>query len=138
MKMRALSFLVLVSLLVLACSRNSLPELVITFPQGFTGDVYIELGISDAPPLNRVGNRYIVPIPPDGKLRTSTTLAELRPQFPNNDPDHIWGYESLVQRTGDGIVIGGKIEFFVGTKDQYESQNAKRHKSHIVSGPILG
>jgi hypothetical protein len=138
MKMRALSFLALVLLLVLGCSRSSSPELVINFPPGFTGDVYIELGVSDAPPLNRVGNTYIVSIPPDGKLRTSTSLAELQPQFPNYDPSHIWGYESLVQRTGDGIVIGGKIEFFVGTKDQYESQNARKHKSHIISGPILG
>jgi hypothetical protein len=35
-------------------------------------------------------------------------------------------------RTGDGISIGGKIEFFVGTQKDYDAEQQKKNKSDGV------
>jgi hypothetical protein len=47
----------------------------------------------------------------------------------------VWGYSHSVFNTGDGIPIGGKIEFFVGTKQDYEAEQGKKNHSEGFSPP---
>ena len=112
------------------CSRNKpAPIVVVEVPAGFTGDVLVEMGIKDAPPLQQRGGAYTVVVPRDGKIFTSTLLTQARPTFKNSGEGAVWGYSHSVFTTGDGIPTGGKIEFFVGTRKDYEAEQGKRNHS---------
>jgi hypothetical protein len=122
----------LLAVLTVACTRTSPPdEVVIAVPANFDGQVHIEMGVPGAPSLKREGNHYQIAIPPDGKVVTSTLVAGVTPKFMNVDANRIWGYTPSVSKTGDGLPVGGAIEFFVGTKEQYENAEAKKHKSKL-------
>jgi hypothetical protein len=71
-------------------------------------------------------------VPPDGRISTSTSLSEEKPDFKNVPGDRVWGYTSLILRTGDGIPVGGSIEFFIGTREQYQMEVTRKHKSHVT------
>jgi len=44
----------------------------------------------------------------------------------------MWG-DSQSMSTGDGIRVGGKIEFFVGTRKEFEAEQAsKKHSRGIL------
>jgi hypothetical protein len=118
--------------LLASCERHArADEVLIDLPSGFTGEVRIGMGVRGAPALRLEGRSYIVTLPSDGHFETSTILVDVRPRFRDADSGRIWGYAPAVWKTGDGIPIGGNIEFFVGTRQQYETQEARKHKSQF-------
>jgi|HubBroStandDraft_5_1064220.scaffolds.fasta_scaffold03029_3 hypothetical protein len=118
-------------MLTVACSKRDQVEIVIETPANFSGQVSIQMGIPGTPPLKREGKDYQIAIPPDGKVITSTIIASAKPRFVNLSAGQVWGYTPSSNTTGDGVPVGATIEFFVGTKEQYESAQAKRHKSEL-------
>jgi hypothetical protein len=125
-----------------ACLKHrSQPQVTIQIPAGFNGDFLLEMGVKDAPALVKRGDSYIVTVPMNGKLSTSTLLANPQTVFVNASEGGVWGYSQSVFTTGDGIQVGGKIEFFVGTKQGYEAEeNKKNHSSgfQIPTEPFTG
>lgn len=122
-----------------ACSRKGpAPTVLVEIPSGFTGDVLLEMGVKDAPPLPKDGDKYVLVVPRDGKVVTSTLLTSARPTFRNSGEGAVWGYSHSVFTTGDGIATGGKIEFFVGTRKDYEAeQGRKNHSGGLSTMPDL-
>ncbi|HEX4783374.1 MAG TPA: hypothetical protein VH350_03470 [Candidatus Sulfotelmatobacter sp.] len=117
-----------------ACSKQDLtPKLIVEIPSGFSGDFLLEMGVKDAPPLDKRGEAYVVPVPRNGKVITSTLLTTSQPTFQNSSGGTVWGYAHSVFKTGDGIPVGGKIEFFVGTRKEYEAEQNKKNHSGGVS-----
>ena len=47
----------------------------------------------------------------------------------------VWGYSHSVFTTGDGIPVGGKIEFFVGTRKEYDAEQGKKNHSRDLAVP---
>ena len=120
----------LIFLGVIACSKNGpASKVVVEIPSGYTGDFLLEMGVKDAPPLPKQGDAYVVTVPRSGKLITSTLLTKSRPAFQGSSEGGVWGYSHSVFTTGDGIPTGGKIEFFVGTKNDYEAEQGKKNHS---------
>jgi hypothetical protein len=102
-------------------------------PPGFTGQIEVHFGRDGSPALTREGNTYIVQVPDDGKVSTSTVF--------NSEPHYkisggqVWGYMCSIYKAGDGLVVGGRIQMFIGTKEQYETFEANKRKSHIPMLP---
>jgi hypothetical protein len=118
--------------LTVGCSRSSQDEIVIEVPANFSGQVHVEMGVPGAPALKQDGARYVIEIPPDGKVVTSTLITAAKPTFGNVDASRVWGYTPSISQTGDGVSVGASIEFFIGTKEQYESAEAKKkNKSQL-------
>ena len=117
-----------------ACSKqHDTPELIVEIPAGFSGNFVLEMGDRSAEPLVRDGDTYRVTVPRTGKVVTSTVLERPKVKFNNSSGGSIWGYSESMFTTGDGISVGGKIEFFVGTQKDFDAeQNRKNHsgKSH--------
>lgn len=119
------------------CSKkNPAAKVVVEIPSGFTGDVLLEMGVRDAPPLAKRGDAYVVTVPRDGKVITSTLLLHSLPTFENSGDGRVWGYSHSLFTSGDGIPVGGKIEFFVGTKKDFEAEQGKRNHSGGFSIPL--
>jgi hypothetical protein len=119
-----------------ACSKHhSAAQVIVEIPSGFTGNFLLEMGISEAPPLAKRGDAYVVPVPRNGKVITSTLLTKSRPTFRNSSEGAVWGYSHSVFTTGDGIPTGGTIEFFVGTRKEYEAEQGKKNHSGGLSTP---
>jgi hypothetical protein len=137
MNRRAWSFLICSAVLVVvACTKSSpAPKVVVEIPSGFNGDFLLEMGVKSAPPLAKQGETYVVTVPRSGKVVTSTLLTKSQPSFRNSSDGAVWGYSHSVFNTGDGIPIGGKIEFFVGTKQDYEAEQGKKNHSEGFSPP---
>jgi hypothetical protein len=113
-----------------ACSRHSSEaQLVIEVPADFGGNFVLEMGVKDAAPLKKQGDTYIVALARGGKVTTSTYLNKPKVAFKNAGDGRIWGYSQSVFSTGDGITIGGKIEFFVGTQKEYEAEQGRKKHS---------
>ncbi len=120
-----------------ACSKRAAqPEVVVEIPAGFNGNFLLEMGIKGAAPLPMEGNTYVVAVPRDGKVVTSTLLEKPRVAFKNASEGSVWGYSQSMFTTGDGISVGGKIEFFVGTKTQYDAEQNKKNHSGALSAPV--
>lgn len=121
--------LIALSCLLSACSKK-LPDDEVSFavPAGFSGQVQIQLGVLGAPPLQRKQGIYVLDIPADGKITTSTVLSG-SPKYTAAGTGQIWGYTTSIYRTGDGLPVGGSLEFFVGTKEQFDAYEAKKPKS---------
>jgi hypothetical protein len=112
------------------CSKHrSEPEVLVAIPTGFNGSFLLEMGVKDAPALAKRGDTYLVTVPGSGKLSTSTLLVNPHTVFQNASEGGVWGYSHSVFSTGDGIPVSGKIEFFVGTKKDYEAQENKKNHS---------
>ena len=128
-----LGLLLCIVVLVVCCTRRTkIVELVIELPEGFSGEVSIRTGVPHAPPLSTAGQAYVISVPSDGHIETSTIPEEgIATRFRNSATGGIWGYDSSLQKTGDGIPVSGNIEFFVGTKEQYEIQEVHKHKSEF-------
>lgn len=119
-----------------ACTKqDSSPQVLVEIPSGFSGDFLLEMGVKDAPPLEKRGQAYIVSVPRSGKIVTSTLLTNAHASFQNASEGAVWGYSHSLFKTGDGIPIGGKIEFFVGTRKEYEAEQNKKNHSGGVSTP---
>jgi hypothetical protein len=113
-----------------ACSKHpSAAQVIVEIPSGFTGDFILEMGVKEAPPLEKRGDAYVVSVPRNGKVTTSTLLTNSQPTFRSSTEGAVWGYSHSVFSTGDGIPVGGKIEFFVGTKKEYEAEQGKKNHS---------
>lgn len=123
---------ILASLLVfaVACSRkNNSDSMLVEIPAGFSGNFVLEMGVRDAAPLARHGDAYVVDVPRSGKVQTSTLLNNAQVTFRNSSDGQVWGFSQRVFTTGDGISIGGKIEFFVGTQKDFDAEQQKKNKS---------
>ncbi len=119
-----------------ACSRKTAPAIVVEIPAGFTGNFMLEMGVKGAPPLEKQGDSYVVIVPKSGKVETSTLLTNSTPVFKNATDGAVWGYAHSVFTTGDGIATGGKIEFFVGTRKEYDAEQSKKNHSGGASIPL--
>ena len=118
----------------MACSkRESGTQLVVEIPAGFSGDFLLEMGAKDGPPLEKRGDVHLVTVPRTGKVVTSTLLQNPKVEFKNASDGGVWGYSQSVFTTGDGISVGGKIEFFVGTQKEYDAEkNKKDHSGGMI------
>lgn len=113
-------------------------------PDGYTGWIRIEFEVQGAPPLPMLGGQYVLRIPSDGILRTSS--AE---QY-GFAKDHYYydsaqGARSLPD-SGPAVLIWGKIngeesgasgkrkyeEFFVGTQQQFRDQVKEKNNGGSV------
>jgi hypothetical protein len=116
-------------------ARNSTrPASRFLVPEGYTGWIRVEFEVQGAQPLPMDGREYVLKIPPDGVLRTSS--AE---QY-GWARDHYYYYSAQGMRplpdSGSAALIWGKIngeesgttakrkyeEFFVGTAQQFKTQ----------------
>jgi len=121
---------VFIVLLGLGCSkRGPGTHLQVEIPAEFTGNFVLAMGIHDAPPLEKDGSAYIVVVPRSGKVETSTVMERPQVTFKNSGGGQVWGYSERTFTTGDGISTGGKIEFFVGSKKDFEAEQNKKNKS---------
>ena len=113
-----------------ACSKQrSAPQVIVEIPAGFTGNCILEMGVREGSPLEKRGDAYVLRVPKNGKAITSTLLTNSEPTFRNSSDGGVWGYSQSVFTTGDGIPVSGKIEFFVGTKKEYEAEQGKKNHS---------
>lgn len=120
-----------------ACTKKgSQSHVVVEIPAGFSGNFQLEMGVRNSPPLPMDGNSYFIVVPRDGKLTTSTFLEKPKVTFKNGSEGSVWGYSQTVFTTGDGISVGGTIEFFVGTKTQYDAEQNKKNHSGTSAAPI--
>jgi hypothetical protein len=103
-------------------------------PEGYTGWIRIEFEVQGAPPLPMEGGQYVLKIPSDGVLRTSSTE-----QY-GWAKDQYYYYSAqgvrTLQDSGPAELIWGKIngeasgtsgkrkyeEFFVGNAQQFRDQ----------------
>ena len=121
-------------LVALACSKNRpAQKVVVEIPSGFNGNFLLEMGVKGAPALETQGDTYLVTVPRSGKVITSTLLTNSQPSFRNSSDGAVWGYSHSVFNTGDGIPIGGKIEFFVGTRKDYDAEQGRKNHSEGFS-----
>ena len=112
------------------CSKKTASEqVIIQIPSGFNGDFMLEMGVKDAPALDKVGNQYFIEVPRSGKLTTSTLITRPQVSFKNAGDGSVWGFSQNVFSTGDGIPVGGKIEFFVGTKKDFDAEEQRKNHS---------
>lgn len=117
-----------------ACSkRASTTQLLVQIPPGFSGNFMLDMGVRGASPLQKEGEAFVVTVPRNGKVETSTLLEKPNVTFKNSADGRIWGYSQSVFTTGDGISIGGKIEFFVGTQKEFEAEQNKKNTSGGIS-----
>ena len=127
------SILILFTLALIAavgCSKHtSEPALIVDIPKGFNGNFVLEMGTRGAAPLSREGDAYLVEVPRSGKVVTSTSLQKPKVTFRNATDGNVWGLSESGFTTGDGISVGGKIEFFVGTRKEYEAEESKKNHS---------
>lgn len=100
-------------------------------PDGYTGWIRIEFEVQGTPPLPIEDGQYLLRIPPDGRLQTSSpeqygwaddrfyyySLQSVRP-IPDSGPSAlIWG---KINGEASGASGHRKYEeFFVGTNDQF-------------------
>ncbi len=114
----------------LGCSRRaSGTQLQVEIPAEFSGNFVLVMGVQDAPPLQKSGGAYIVVVPRSGKVETSTMIERPQVTFKNSGGGQVWGYSERIFTTGDGISTGGNIEFFVGSKKDFEAEQNKKNKS---------
>jgi len=119
-----------------ACTRQSSDSrVVVEIPSDFTGNFVLEMGSKNASPLQKQGDAYVVDVPRSGKLETSTLLQNPKVTFKNARTGSVWGYSQSNFTTGDGISVGGKIEFFVGTQKDYEAEQGKKKHSGAIPAP---
>jgi hypothetical protein len=75
-----------------ACSKNrAASQVIVEIPSGFTGNFLLEMGVRDALPLEKRGEAYVLPVPRNGKVITSTLLTNSRPSFQNSSEGAVCG-----------------------------------------------
>src|ERR1700689_5176345 len=83
--------------------QDSAPKIIVEIPSGFSGDFLLEMGVKDAPPLEKRGEAFVVSVPRSGKVSTSTLLTNAHATFQNSSEGAVWGYSHSLFKTGDGI-----------------------------------
>jgi hypothetical protein len=131
MNRRSWAFLLCVAvILATACSRKpSRPQLTVEIPAGFSGNFSLQMGSKDASPLEKQGDTYVVTVPRSGAVVTSTLLNKPNVTFKNATDGSVWGYSESTYTTGDGLSVGAKIEFFVGTRKEFEAEQGRKNHS---------
>jgi hypothetical protein len=112
-----------------SCSKRASENLIVEIPQGFSGNFVLEMGVKTSPALEQESDQYVVTTPKSGRVSTSTLLKNPKVIFRNSSDGAVWGYTHSVFSTGDGIGVGGKIEFFVGTKQEFEAEEQRKNHS---------
>src|ERR1700751_5060779 len=129
LKLAIASMLSVVLAITVACTKKSAANpVIVEIPAGFSGNFVLEMGVRDAAPLARQGDAYVLAVPRNGRAQTSTLLNNARVTFKNSSDGQVWGLSQRVFSTGDGISIGGKIEFFVGTQKDFDAEQQKKNK----------
>lgn len=129
-KLGAVFVSMLLLLAAIACSKQgSAPRVVVEIPPGFSGNFVLNMGVRTASPLPNEGGVYLVTVPKSGRLNTSTFFDKPAIEFKNASGGSIRGFSQSVFTTGDGISVGGKIEFFVGTQQEFEAEQKKKNNS---------
>ncbi|MFZ0417627.1 MAG: hypothetical protein WAM04_05960 [Candidatus Sulfotelmatobacter sp.] len=114
----------------LGARHNRLRSSRFLIPEGYTGWIRIEFEVQGAAPLPMDGGEYVLRIPADGVLRTSSAEQYGWAQ------DHYYYYSAQGTRSLPDSLIWGKIngeasgasgkrkyeEFFVGTAQQFKTQ----------------
>jgi len=138
-RFRAICVFAVLFAVTVACSKKSLSDqLIVEIPAGFTGNFVLEMGVRDAAPLDKQGDAYVVSVSREGKAQTSTMLNNAKVTFKNSSDGQVWGLSQRTFSTGDGISIGGKIEFFVGTQKDFDAEQQKKNKSGGFFNPEAG
>ena len=137
-----LIFLTGAGLWLITSVRNSTrPSSRFLIPEGYTGWVRIGFEVNGASPLPMDHNEYVVTIPADGKLQTSSpeqygwakdhyyyySAPELRPLQDSGPAQLIWG-----KINGEESDVSGKRkyqEFFVGTEQQFKNQVKQENRA---------
>ncbi len=120
----------LVLTIAVACTKKQpARQVVVEIPAGFNGYFVLDMGVREAPPLPKDGSAYLLTVPRNGKAQTSTVIDDPEVSFKNGSNGQVWGYSHKLFTTGDGIPVGGKIEFFVGTQKEFEAEQNKKNKS---------
>ena len=117
--------------------HSSLRSSRFLIPEGYTGWIRVEFEVQGAPPLSTEGGEYVVRIPADGILRTSS------PEQYGWARDHYYYYSAEgvhpIPDSVEAALIWGRIngeasgaagkrkyeEFFVGTAQQFKNQTKK-------------
>lgn len=119
----------------LGLRNNSTRTARFLIPQGYTGWIRIEFEVPGAPPLPMEGGEYVLRIPADGMLRTSSPeeYGWAQDQFYYDSADGLRripdsGEASLIwgRINGEALGASGKRkyeELFVGTGQQFKNQN---------------
>jgi hypothetical protein len=95
-----------------ACSKNrAAPQLIVEIPSGFIGNFLLEMGVRDALPLEKRGEAYVLPVPRNGKVITSTLLTS-RPSFQNSSEGAVWGFSHSVFCHGRRNTCGRQDRIF--------------------------
>jgi hypothetical protein len=81
------------------------------------------MGVRDALPLEKRGEAYVLPVPRNGKVITSTLLTNSRPSFQNSSEGAVWGYSHSVFTTGDGNTCGRPRSNFLLAPEMSTRQN---------------
>jgi len=122
-----------------ACSKKSVSDqLIVEIPPGFSGNFVLEMGVRGAVPLSKHGDAYVLSLPREGKTQTATMLNNARVTFKNASDGQVWGLSQRTFSTGDGISVGGKIEFFVGAEKDFDAEQQKKNKSGGSFKPEAG
>jgi hypothetical protein len=125
----------------IASVRNSArPSSRFLIPDGYTGWVRIDFEVNGTSPLTMDHNEYVVTIPANGKLQTSSpeqygwasnryfysSAQGLRPLADSGPSEFIWG-KINGEESGDS---GRRKyeEFFVGTEQQFKDQGKDVNK----------
>lgn len=134
---RALIFFSCICLAItIACTKHSPDaQVVVEIPSNFNGNFVLDMGARNASPLPKQGDAYIIAVPRDGKLETSTLLQNPKVIFKNSSAGSVWGYSQSTFTTGDGISVGGKIEFFVGSQKEFEADQSRKKHSGAIPAP---
>ncbi len=119
-----------VLMVTVACSKKTgSDQVIVEIPSGFSGNFVLDMGVRNAAPLQKQENAYVLQVPSNGKAETSTLLKNAQLIFKNSNNGQVWGLSQRLFTTGDGISVGGKIEFFVGTQKEFEAEQQKKNKS---------
>ena len=138
-RLGAICLLAVLLAITAACSKKSASDqLIVEIPAGFSGNFVLEMGVRDASPLNKQGDEYVLSLLRGDKAQTSTMLNHARVTFKNASDGQVWGLSQRTFNTGDGISVGGKIEFFVGTQKDFDAEQQKKNKSDGFFNPEAG
>src|ERR1035438_3026867 len=90
---RSVLALSLALVILVGCEKRRITEIVIRLPDGFSGQVQVQMGVVGAPKLTTSGQAYVVSLPGDGHLQTSTIIEDNLPvRFENSRSGSVWGY----------------------------------------------
>jgi hypothetical protein len=113
--------------------HRSASQRIVEIPSGFDGNFLLEIGVKETAPRVTQGDAHRVTVPRNRKRVTFTLLTNSQPTFRNSSQGAVSGYSQSLPTTEAGIPVGGKIEFFVGTRKAFEAEQARKKHSGGIS-----